>query len=91
MKMDIDKLINSLDNIKSEIQKIYNTNPLIHINGAVTNPNMVFNNKPVIINAVYPHAFQIEEVGSRPPMIHVIQYADVLLHHIDIVEIESKR
>jgi len=40
----------------------------------------------VVIKGVYPHIFQIEERSSGSTKCHTLQYTDVLLHHIEIVE-----
>ena len=77
----------SLDIIKSKIQRLYKSNPNVHINVAITSPKINLKNEPVVIKGVYPHIFQIEEGSSRSPKCHTLQYTDVLLHHIDIVEL----
>lgn len=77
----------SLDIIKSKIQKLYKTNPNIHINVAITSPKANLKNEPVVIKGIYPHIFQIEERRSSSPKCHTIQYTEVLLHHIEIVEL----
>ena len=79
--------MNSLDIIKAKIQKLYKTNPNIHINVAITSPKVNLKNEPVVIKGVYPHIFQIEERGNGSPKTHTLQYSDVLLHLIDIVEL----
>lgn len=53
--------MNALDIIRAEIQKLYKTNPNIHINVEITSPKINLKNKPVIIKSVYPHIFQVEE------------------------------
>lgn len=77
----------SLDIIKSKIQKLYKTNPNIHINVAIAHPKLNLKNEPVVIKGIYPHIFQIEEKSSSSPKTHTLQYTDVLLHHIEIVEL----
>ena len=57
----------SLNIIKSKIQRLYKTNPDIHINVAITSPKVNLKNEPVVIKGVYPHIFQIEERGSVLP------------------------
>lgn len=39
----------SLDIIKSKIQKLYKTNPNIHINVPITHPKVNLKNEPVVI------------------------------------------
>lgn len=77
----------SLDIIKSKIQRLYKTNPNIHINVSITSPKVILENEPVVIKGVYPHIFQIEERSSGAPKRHTLQYTEVLLHHIEIVEL----
>ena len=77
----------SLDIIKSKIQRLYKTNPNIHINVAITSPKVNLKNEPVVIKGVYPHIFQIEEKSSGSLKTHTLQYTEVLLHHIEIVEL----
>jgi uncharacterized protein Veg len=79
--------MNSLDIIKAKMQKLYKTNRNIHINVAITSPKVNLKNEPVVIKGVYPHIFQIEEKSSGSPKTHTLQYTDVLLHHIEIVEL----
>jgi len=79
----------SLDIIRDNIKKLYETNPNIHIDVAITSPKVNLKNQPVVIKGVYPHIFQIEETSSGSPKCHTLQYADVLLHHIDILELEK--
>jgi len=79
--------MNSLDIIKAKIQKLYKTNPKIHINVAITSPKVNLKNAPVVIKGVYPHIFQIEEKSSDSPKTHTLQYTEVLLHNIEIIEL----
>lgn len=77
----------SLDIIKSKIQKIYKTNPNIHINIALTSPKVNLNGEPAVIKGVYSHIFQIEEQSTGSLKCHTLQYTDVLSHHIEIAEL----
>ena len=79
--------MNLLDIIKAKMQKLYKTNPNIHINVAITSPKVNLKNEPVVIKGVYPHILQIEEKSSGSSKTHTLQYTDVLLHHIEIVEL----
>lgn len=81
--------MNSLDIIRSKIQKLYNNNPSIHINVAITRPKVILKNEPVVIKGIYPHIFQIEERSSGFPKTHTVQYSDVLLNHIEIIELKE--
>jgi len=77
----------SLDIIKHKIQRIYKTNPNIHINIALTNPKVNLNGEPAVIKGVYSHIFQIEEYSTGSLKRHTLQYTDVLSHHIEIAEL----
>ena len=78
----------SLDVIKNKIKELYETNPNIHINVAMTHPSISLQNEPVIIKGVYPHIFQIEERRSGFPKQHTLQYTEVLTKSIEILEME---
>ncbi len=77
----------SLDAIRAEIKRLYETNPNIHMNVSMINPRVTLSNEPVIIKGVYPHIFQIEEHSGGTPKNYIIQYADVLTGHIEIAEL----
>lgn len=81
--------MNALDSIRSKILKLYKANPNIHINAALTNSKAVLKNEPVVIKEVYPHIFQIEERSSGAPKTHTLQYSDVLINHIEILEMKD--
>lgn len=80
----------ALDIVKSKIIKLYKTNPNIHINVSMTNPRVNLSNEPVVIKGVYPHIFQIEERSSSSPKCHTLQYNDILLHYIEIIELAKE-
>lgn len=81
--------MSSLENIKAKIEKLYKTNPNIHINVALVNPRLNIKNDPAVIKGVYPYIFQIEENSSGKPKCHTLQYEDVLINRIEIVEMEK--
>ena len=56
--------MNSLDIIRTNIQKLYEIDPHIHINVSLSKPKVLLENQPVVITGVYPHIFQIEERSS---------------------------
>lgn len=45
------------------------------------------NNVPVKITSVYRHIFQVEEDSSGQSKRHALQYADVLTHDIELLDI----
>ena len=78
-----------LDIIKSKIKKLYETNPNIHINVSLTRPRVSFTCEPAIITGVYPNIFQIEEQSSGSKKCRTIQYTDVLINRIEILELSE--
>lgn len=79
--------MNSLDIIRTNIQKLYEIDPHIHINVSLSKPKVLLENQPVVITGVYPHIFQIEERSSGSRKTYTLQYTEVLLKHIEIVEL----
>ncbi len=80
----------SLDSIKNNIRRLYNTHPDIHINVSLSSPRISLTDEPVVITGVYPHVFQIEEQGSSlPRRRHTLQYTDVLTRRITIAELDD--
>lgn len=77
----------SLEDIKKRIMRLYKTDPNIHINVELQRPRISLKDRPVVIKGVYPHIFQIEEQGIAFPKRYTLQYADVLLNHIEIMEL----
>jgi len=80
--------MNALDSIKTKIQKLYKSNPHVHINVAIPSPRVNLENQSVLITGVYPHIFQIEERSTGSPKTYTLQYSDVLLRHIEILELK---
>lgn len=78
--------MNSLDGIKLKIRTLYQTDPHIRINVALTKPKIFLQNEQVLIKGVYPHIFQIEEKSGGSPKTHTLQYGDVLTGHIEILD-----
>lgn len=79
-----------LDIIKSGIERLYKTNPNIHINVTMSSPRINLKNEPVVIKGVYPHIFQIEEQSTGTSKRHTLQYTDVLMHRVEILELGEK-
>lgn len=82
--------MNSLDVIKMKIQKLYKTNPRIHINVVLSNPRVNLRNEQVVITGVYPHIFQIEAQSGPEPRAYTLQYSDVLIGRIEILELGAE-
>ena len=80
--------MNTLDTIRAKLQRLYNTDPHIRINVALTNPKINLKNEQVTIIGIYTHIFQIEERSSGSPKKHTLQYSDILIGHIEILDME---
>ena len=80
--------MNTLDTIRAKLQRLYNTDPHIRINVALTNPKINLKNEQVTITGIYPHIFQIEERSSGSPKKRTLQYSDILIGHIEILDME---
>lgn len=83
--------MNSLDAIRVKLRRLYNTDPHIRINVSMMNPRINLKNEQVTITGVYPHIFQIEERSSGSPKKHTLQYSDVLIGHIEILDTEQRQ
>lgn len=78
--------MNSLEAIRDKIQKLYHTDPHIRINVTLTRSRIELKDEPVTIKGVYRHIFQIEEQSSGAPKTHTLQYSDILIGHIEILD-----
>ena len=79
--------MNSIDSIKKEIQRLYESNPSIHISVKLTRPRLIIENAPVKIIGVYNNIFQIEENRTGHLVRHTLQYSEVLTGNVKISEL----
>lgn len=80
----------TLESIKADIKRLFDENPNIHIDVALSHPRLELENDPVVIKGVYPNVFRIEEnSSSTSPKCHTLQYADVLIGRIRILELNK--
>ncbi len=79
--------IYKLQQIRQRISERYRSDPNIRINVSLRQPRLHLNNVPVKITGVYRHIFQVEEDSSGQPKRHALQYADVLTHDIELLDI----
>ena len=77
----------SVQQIRQRILERYQRNPQIRINVSIAKPRLHLNDVPVEITGVYAHIFQIEETSSGQAKRHTLQYADVLTHTIEILDL----
>ena len=79
--------IYELQQIRQRISERYLSDPNIRINVSLRQPRLHLNNVPVKITGVYRHIFQVEEDSSGKPKRYALQYADVLTHDIELLDI----
>ena len=79
--------IYELQQIRQRISERYLSDPNIRINVSLRQPRLHLNNVPVKITGVYRHIFQVEEDSSGQSKRHALQYADVLTHDIELLDI----
>lgn len=81
--------MSTIDSIKNEIKKLYNTNPSIHVNVKMSHPKRTIDTTPAVIKSVYPNFFCIEENSSGYRRCHSVQYAEVLTGQVNISELKQ--
>ena len=79
--------IYELQQIRQRILERYLSDPNIRINVSLRQPKLRLSNVPVKITGVYRHIFQVEEDSSGQPKRHALQYADVLTHDIELLNL----
>ena len=78
-----------IEQIKSGIEKLFKTNPNIHISVSKTHPKVIIDASPAKLIGVYKNIFQIEECeGGKMPTRHTFQYGDVLIGQVKIEELD---
>ena len=84
--------MDSMDYIKSGIEKLFKTNPNIHISVSKTHPKVIVDASPAKIVGVYKNIFQVEECeGGKMPARHTFQYGDILIGQVVIEELNFVR
>ena len=80
--------MSTVEHIKSEIKRLYETDPNIHISVSRTHPKVIVDASPAKIVGTYKNIFQIEESeGGKMPTRHTFQYGDVLIGQVVIEEL----
>ena len=79
--------IYELQQIRQRISERYLSDPTIRINVSLRQPRLHLRDVPVRITGVYRHIFQVEEDSSGQPKRHALQYADVLTHDIELLNL----
>lgn len=80
--------MSTVEHIKSEIKRLYETNSNIHINVKMVHPKVSVEGTPAKIVGVYKNIFQIEGNESGHPTRHTFQYGDVLIGQVVIEELD---
>ena len=79
--------IYELQQIRQRISERYRSDPNIRINVSLRQPKLRLSNVPVKITGVYRHIFQVEEAMHGQPRRYALQYADVLTHDIELLDL----
>ncbi|MBQ7522991.1 MAG: hypothetical protein IJT07_00495 [Oscillospiraceae bacterium] len=74
----------AVDEIKSKLEKLYRTNPNIHISVSLSRPKIALENQAAVIRGIYRNIFQIEAAGKC----YTLQYTDMLTQNFRIAELE---
>lgn len=80
----------SLANIKSQVQTLFRTKPNIHMNETIPGSKIHLKKHPVTITAVYPNIFQVEDRTTDIPTTHTVQYVELMMGHIEIIELTKQ-
>ena len=77
----------TIESIKKDIGQLYKTDPHIHVNVTMRHPKVSVRNEPAQITGMYPNFFQIEERENGYARRHTLQYNDVLIGRVEILEL----
>ena len=73
----------TIDSCKARIQALYEHDPHVRLNIALTHSKVVQDADATIVG-VYRHCFCVEENGCGTPQRHTFTYADLLTKRVDI-------
>lgn len=76
-----------LEMIKSKVERLYQTDPFIHVSVSGTNPRIDVKNQPAEIVGVYKNIFRIKVDDNTAKHFHTLQYTDLLIQKVRISEI----
>lgn len=77
----------TIETIRNDIRNRFETDPAIHMNVTMRHPKIAVQNQPAVIKGVYPNVFQVEESSQGYPHCHCVQYNDVLMGRVEILEL----
>ncbi len=73
----------TVESCKARIQALYEADPHIRLNIALTHSKVVQDAEATIVG-VYRHVFCVEEKTSGTPLRHTFSYADLLTKRVDV-------
>ena len=79
----------TIQTIRKDIRNLFETDPHIHVNVTMRHPKVSVQNGPAVIKGVYPNIFQIEENENGYVRCHPVQYNDVLIGRVEILELQN--
>lgn len=79
----------TIQTIRKDIRNLFETDPHIHVNVTMRHPKVSVQNGPAVIKGVYPNIFQIEENENGYVRCHSVQYNDVLIGRVEILELQN--
>ena len=82
--------MNTLNAIKARVQTLYRTNPNIHVNVTIPGGRIHLKKHPVTITSVYPNIFQVEDHTTDPASTHIVQYVELMMGYVEILELTQK-
>ncbi len=80
----------SEETIRNHIKKLYETNPCIHVDVTLTRPKVVLRGAEAKIIGVYRHFFQVEETSGGIVKRHSLQYTDIFMGNIRVLELPEQ-
>ena len=80
MEMDVNM-------VRERIKTLYETAPQVNVNVSQSRPKLSLRNDPATILGVYTNVFRLEERSTGIPRCHTLQYKDILMGQIQIVEL----
>lgn len=77
----------TIETIRRDIRRLFESNPNIHVNVTMRHPKINVHNGCAVIKGVYPNIFQIEENDNGYTRCHSVQYNDVLIGRVEVLEL----
>lgn len=79
----------TIETIRRDIRALFETAPHIHVNVTMRHPKVSVQNGEAVIKGVYPNLFQIEEKELGYTRCHSVQYNDVLMGRVEVLELKD--